>query len=180
MTDEVNVGEIVKPQGIRGEVKVRAGGFSERLAQLQSVRLKTRGGERAYRVLGGRAGGGFAYLRLEGVADRDAAEALRGAGVFVAREDAALGEDENFISDLIGLTAVDTQGRRIGRLTDVLRPNAVCDVYAFDTPRGEMLLPALKRAVVRVDVAEGVMVLDERALSEMAVWQDGGAQPEDE
>lgn len=168
----VCVGEIVKPQGIKGEVKVRAGDFSERLAVLGGVHLEQGGKSVFRRVLGGRAGGGFAYLQMEGVTDRNAAEALRGARVLVSREDAQLGETTNFIADLIGLTAVDTKGRELGRLRDVLRPNAVCDVYAFDTPEGEMLLPALRRVVLRVDLDAGVIVLDERVLPEVAAWQD--------
>lgn len=170
--DCVVLGEIVKPQGIRGEVKVRAGGSDARLAGLKTVYVEREGTLVKRRVLKGRAGGGFAYLLLEGVGDRDAAEALRGARVLAERADAPLGEDENYVCDLIGLTARDAQGREIGRLREVLKPNSVCDVYVFDTPRGEMMMPALKRAVVRVDLNEGVIVLDGEALSEVAVWQD--------
>lgn len=169
----VAVGEVVKPQGIRGEIKVSAGDSCARLAGMDSVYLRLGAGEaQRRRVLSGRANGGFAYLLLEGVPDRNAAETLRGAEVLIPREAARLGQDENFISDLIGLAAVDTEGREVGRLRDVLRPNAVCDVYVFDTPRGEMMIPALKRVVTRVDLEAGRIVLDARALGEVALWQD--------
>lgn len=93
----------------------------------------------------GRSYDGFAFLKLEGVTDRDQAEALRGCEVYVDRAHAIeLGEDENFVCELVGLQAQDSHGEVIGRLRDVLKPNAVCDVYVFDTPRGEMMIPALQ------------------------------------
>ena len=172
----IEVGEIVKPQGIRGEVKLSAGS-PERLATLRTVYLKEGGAYRPRKVLKGRSYGGFAFLQLEGVTDRNAAEALRGQAVYVDREHGyELGEDENFVCDLIGLTAVDTQGNEIGRLREVLSPNAVCDVYAFDTPRGELMIPALRRVVTEVDLDSGRIVLDERVLPEVAVWQDEPAE----
>ena len=173
----IAIGEIVKPQGIRGEVKLRAGNAPERLTGIKTVFIERAGAREARRVLGGRAYGGVLFLKLEGVGDRDAAEALRGASGYVDRAHADwLDEDENFICDLIGLQAVDTQGNPIGRLRDVLSPNAVCDVYVFDTPRGELMIPALRRVVTQVDVEGGRIVLDEAVLPEVAVWQDEPAE----
>ena len=68
------------------------------------------------------------------------------------------------------------QGETIGTLRDVLKPNAVCDVYVFNTPRGELMIPALKRVVKTVDVDAGVMTLDSAALAEVAVWEDEPAE----
>lgn len=174
----IQIGEIVKPQGIRGEVKLRAmTSDMSRYARLETVFLEKKGVYTEKKVRKGRVYDGFAFLQLEGVDDRNAAEALRGCGVYVDRAHAiTLGEDENFVCDLIGLTAVDTAGREIGRLTDVLTPNSVCDVYVFSTPRGEMMLPALRRVVRSVDVAAGTIVLDEAVLSEVAVWEDEPAE----
>ncbi|MDO5379045.1 MAG: ribosome maturation factor RimM [Clostridia bacterium] len=174
----IQIGEIVKPQGIRGEVKLRAmTSDMSRYARLETVYFIEGGEYLPRKVLKGRANGGFAYLLLEGVTDRNQAEALRGRGVYVDREHAIeLSEDENFVCDLVGLTAVSTEGAVIGRLTDVLTPNSVCDVYVFDTPRGEMMMPALRRVVREVDVEAGCIVLDEAALAEVAVWQDEGAE----
>ena len=87
-----------------------------------------------------------------------------------------LSEDENFICELEGLTAVDTQGTRIGTLREVLTPNSVCDVYVFDTDRGEMMIPALRRVVREVDVEKGIIVLDEGVLPEVAVYEDEPAE----
>ncbi len=177
-TKVIQIGEIVKPQGIRGEVKLKAmSSDMSRYARLESVFLQRGKGEmKEYRVIKGRSYSGFAFLTLEGVKDRDAAEALRGYAVYVDREYAIeLDEDENFIDDLIGLTAVDSQGNEIGELVDVLTPNSICDVYVFDTPRGSLMIPALKRVVLEVDLDEEKIVLDENVLPEVAVWEDDEA-----
>ena len=174
----LQIGEIVRPQGIRGEVKLRA--MTEdmsRYARLESVFLKKGGRLEEKKVLKGRSYDGFAFLQLEGVNDRDAAEALRGTEVYVDRKHAIkLGADENFVCELIGLKAVDENGEAIGTLRDVLKPNTVCDVYVFDTARGELMIPALKRVVRKVDVDAGVMTLDRTALDEAAVWEDEPAE----
>jgi len=174
----LQIGEIVRPQGIKGEVKLRAMSSDEsRYARLESVYLLRHGEYVEYKVKKGRCSGGFAVLMLEGVKDRNEAETLRGVKVFVDREHAIdLDEDENFVVDLIGLTAVDTKGNEIGELTDVLTPNSICDVYVFDTPRGEMMIPALRRVVVEVDLDEERIVLDENVLPEVAVWEDEPAE----
>ena len=85
-------------------------------------------------------------------------------------------DGENAALAWLSLTAVDTQGRHIGTLREVMTPNAVCDVYVFDTERGEMMIPALRRVVCEVDVAGGKIVLDEAVLPEVAVWQDEPAE----
>ena len=54
--------------------------------------------------------------------------------------------------------------------------DSVCDVYVFSTPRGEMMIPALRRVVRSVDVEAGTIVLDEAALDEVAVWEDEPAE----
>ncbi|MBR5559810.1 MAG: 16S rRNA processing protein RimM [Clostridia bacterium] len=177
-TEYLQIGEIVRPQGIKGEVKLRAMTSDlTRYARLESVLLLERGVYREVAVQKGRTYDGFAFLKLEGVDDRNAAELLRGVKVFVDREHAIeLDEDENFVCDLIGLTAVNTKGEEIGELVDVLSPNQICDVYVFDTPRGEMMIPALRRVVVEVDLDEEKIVLDENVLPEVAVWEDEPAE----
>ncbi len=171
----LEIGEIVRPQGVRGEVKLRQESQDEsRYARLETVWLKQGDSYLPRRVRKGRASGGFAYLSLEGVDDRDAAEALRGVRVYVDRAHALkLPEGEHFICDLIGLTAVTDAGREIGVLRDVITGSPSCDTYVFDTPRGEMMMPALRRVIRSVDVDAGVMVLDGEALGEVAFWQDG-------
>ena len=57
-------------------------------------------------------------------------------------------------------------------MTDVLQPGGN-DVYVIKTPRGEMLLPALRHVIPAVDVEKGEITVDEARLPEVAVcsWE---------
>ena len=172
--DFLLIGEIVRPQGIRGEVKVRA--LSEdktRYSRLKKVFAGDPAQRQEYAVLKGRCSGEFAYLTLSGVETRDEAEKLRGTLLYVSREEAIqLEEGRYFVCDLIGLRAKLQDGTEVGELRDVLSPNPYCDVYVFSTPRGEMQMPALKRVILSVDLENREIVLDGAVLEEIALWPD--------
>ena len=167
------IGEITKPQGIAGEMKVQP--YTDdpaRFTALTKVYVQAGSGYEERPISKARAGGGYAYITFPGVTDRSMAEALRGTKLYVDRAHAVeLGEDESFICDLIGCAAVDTRGNAIGTLVDVLQPGAT-DVYVFDTPKGRMLMPALKAAIPVVDVKARKMVLDADKLGEVAFFED--------
>jgi 16S rRNA processing protein RimM len=82
-----------------------------------------------------------------------------------------LTEDETFLCDLVGLRGVDDEGREIGVLADVLQPGGN-DVYIFKGPRGDVLVPALKSVVQKVDLEAGVMTLVAARMAEVAVYED--------
>ncbi len=168
------IGEITKPQGISGEVKVQA--YTDdpgRFLDLDKVFVQKGDGYEEIVIKSARVGSDAVYLTLPNVDDRDKAEALRGTKLFVDRAHAVkLSEDENFICDLIGCEAVDTAGAAIGKLVDVLQPGGSTDVYVFETSRGRMMMPALKAAIPSVDVKARKIVLDADKLSEVAFFED--------
>jgi len=168
MLDEyLAVGEIVRPQGLRGEIKIKPMTDDPgRFFDLTRVRLE--GKMCAIHCL--RVHEGFVYARLEGVYSREAAEALRGGLLYVHRDNAVpLPEDTDFICDLIGCEAVDTEGVAHGALEDVLHPGGV-DIYVFRGDKGELMVPALKRVVLAVDVAKKHILLDADGLRETALY----------
>ena len=167
------VGEIVRPQGIRGEVKLRH--FTDdpyRFEDLETVLRKTGNSFEPLTVEACRVQGDDVYLKLKGFDDRNAAETLRGAMLYVDREHAAeLEENQFFIADLLGAEAVDTKGGEIGVLKDVLTPGGT-DIFVFDTPAGEVMVPIIEKVVVSLDVEAGRIVLNEETLNEVAVYED--------
>ena len=171
MNEYLLVGTIVKPQGLKGEVKLRhETGDTSRFLALKTAWMKQ--GERyaPVRVLSARLSGADVYLTLEGVNDRDAAEKLRGTELYVDRAHARKLEDgEVFIADLIGLLAVDTQGNEIGKLTDVLQPGGT-DVLVFQTPEGPLMAPHIKRLVK--EITQEHIMLDETVLPEVSVYEN--------
>lgn len=98
-------------------------------------------------------------LKLEGVSDRNAAEALRDADVFITEEDLKeLPEDTYYIRDLIGMKVID-EGvyGEIGVLEDVIQ-NTAQDVYVVRMPSSEkVLIPAVKDFIKNIDMESGVI-----------------------
>ena len=97
---------------------------------------------------------------IEGVDDRDAAEALRGTRLYVER--AALPEpaDEEFYqADLIGLTAMRRDGGTLGKVVAVHDFGAGASLEIEDEAGKTMLVPFTTAAVPQIDVAGGTLVV---------------------
>lgn len=174
----IMIGEIVKPQGVRGEVKVRPITCDPwRFEELEDAFFKKGDKYVPVKLQVNRVtpDGESVYLVVNGMTDRNEAEKLRGEFLYVDREHIIeLTEDENLIIDLVGLEGYDDEGNRIGKLTDVMQPGGN-DVYVFTGgPRGEVLVPALKTVVKAVDVDGGTITLVAARMAEVAVYSDEG------
>ena len=172
MKQYLAVGEILKPQGVRGELKLKPlTNDISRFEWLEDAYLEENGAYTPVRMAFVRYGDDAVYMRMDGVDDRNAAELLRGRLVYVDRAHAVeLNENQHFIEDLIGLRGVDTDGNELGELTEVMQPGGN-DVYVFRNRRArrETLVPALKSVILRVDLDAGVITLDAARLAEVAV-----------
>lgn len=174
LSEYLMIGQVLRPQGIKGLVKVKPETDDPaRFLELEYVFVKK--GDRFSQLpvdeISVRDDG--VYLRLDHAKDRDAAEKQRDTVLYVDRAHAVtLNENETFICDLIGCRALDTKGNELGVVKDVLQPGGN-DVYVIKTPRGEMLLPALRHVIPSVDVQNGVITIDEKRLPEVAVcdWE---------
>ena len=174
MEQYLMIGEVLKPQGIRGEVKIKPYAANhEDFRRWKKLYLQEKDGSYTpVKAACSRVHDGFAYVTLGECASIEDAEKLRGRQLFIDRAQAGrLGKGEVFISDLIGCEAVDEQGAVLGTLTDVLQHGAV-DVYVFKTPKGTLMAPALKAVFPTVDVeARRIDVVTER-LEEVAVREE--------
>lgn len=99
-------------------------------------------------------------IRLEGVIDRDAAEALQ--GLYVLRpvdELESPGEGEYFYHELLGLTVRTVDGETLGEIVELyeLRP---ADLLEVKGPSNTLYLPFLASMVKEVDIEAGVLVVD--------------------
>ena len=168
------IGEVLRPQGIKGQVKVRPDTDDPgRFEELETVYIKKGSQYDSVSVEEVAVREDGVYLRLNGAQTRDEAEKQRGWMLYVDRAHAReLGENETFICDLIGCKVLDLQGSELGVIKDVLQPGGN-DVYVIKTPRGDMLLPALRHVIPTVDVEQGVVIVDEKRLPEVAVcsWE---------
>lgn len=173
MQDYLLIGEITKPQGVQGELKLRPITCDpSRFEDMDYAYIKDGEGYRKIGISVRRAGEDAVFFRMDGVLTRNDAEKMRGVQLFIDRAHAVeLDEDSAFICDLIGLKGMLSDGGELGRLTDVMQPGGN-DVYVFQGERGEVLVPALKSVVLKVDLEAGVMLLDSERMAEVAVYGD--------
>ncbi len=173
MNNYLLIGEVLKPQGVKGDVKVRPITCDIfRFEDLEEVFFVKDGEYSPIGVSLVRMDEDAVYLHFDGIDDRNQAETIRGNLLYVDREHAVeLEEDENFIVDLIGLKGVDDEGNEYGKLVDVMQPGGN-DVYVFRDRRREVLVPALKTAVLKVDLEAGVMLMSAKRLREVAVFDE--------
>ena len=164
------IGEVLKPQGILGEVKIKPyTDNAERFLKLKTVFLE----EEEHKILRARVGGdGFVFLALSGVYDRNAAELLRGKRLFVPRENATpLKKNTYYIADVLGCRVVAEDGTDYGTVTDVTQ--AARDIYTLQTPDGKVArFPFLKQAVAEVDVEEKRISVVKRRMEEVLCYED--------
>lgn len=156
MTDYLRVGVISSTHGVRGEVKVfPTTDDPQRFRKLKRVILDTKKDYQELKIQGVKFFKNQVILKFEGHDSIEAVERYKGMDLLVSREDAVpLGENENFIVDLIDMTVVTDEGETLGTLVDVMQTGAN-DVYVVKTPeKKEILLPAIRDCILEVNVEE--------------------------
>lgn len=159
----VIVGEVLRPHGIRGEVRVEIlTDYPERLVQHEYLYLahpRSPDDVERYGLESLRPHKGVLLIKLEGCDDRDAAEELRGMLVQVPLQDAIpLEEGEYYHFQLMGMDVETEAGEWLGRVADVVATGAH-DVYVVRGPRGEVLLPAIEDVILELDTETQKMVV---------------------
>ena len=166
MQEYLLIGKVLKPQGIRGECKIKSYAADISLfSGWKTLYLREHDGYRPVTSRVVRIRDGYVYAVVDGCASAGDAEKLRSLDLYIDRAHAAQPEEG---SDLIGCVAVDETGVEVGTLTDVLQTGPV-DTWVFQTPAGTLMVPALLAVFPRVDTAAGrIDVLSEK-LQEVAV-----------
>ena len=158
------VGRVVRPHGVRGELVVQPlSDAPDRFAAgAELAHGDPDAGEplRPLVVAAVRGDRGRLLVTFQGVADRDAAEALRGGLLSIPRESARpLADGEYWAHQLVGLEVYDRQGRRRGEVADVL-PGAAHDLLSVRLEDGASVLVPAVAALVTVELGAGRLVVD--------------------
>lgn len=173
MQDYFLIAQILRPHGIKGELKIKS--FSEDLDNLFAVKnlyIKNNEGYSPIEVDGFHLHSGEVLLQLHNVYDRNTAETYRNLELYIARADASpLEEGEFYINDILGFALVDSQGNALGTLQEVLTAYAT-NVYQATSPRGTLLFPAVEGVVERVDFENSCLILNEERLAEVATYEN--------
>lgn len=156
---DVLLAAVIGAQGLKGEVRVKA--FTdapEALARYGGLHAKD---GRRFTVTAARATkAGEAVLTIAELTNRDAAEALRGTELFVARSALPPTEREEYYhADLIGLRAEDVEGRTLGTVHAIHNYGAG-DVIEIVRPDGDtILLPFTRETVPQIEIDKERIVI---------------------
>lgn len=157
----VMVGEIVRPHGLAGAVKVRATTDDpQRISLLEEVKLQ-RGGRTLgeYRVERVQIGKDEVFVKFYGVDDRNQAETLRGAGLMIPREARVPAPaDQYYHFEIIGLPAYSETGEPLGEIVGI-ETFPAHDAWVIRHGERECLVPAVKAFIKEVDVQNRRVVI---------------------
>jgi len=155
------IGRVAGAFGVRGELRITSFA-ADPLSLLSYGALKREDGTHALTLAAGRAAKGGLVARAREIETRDEAEALRGLRLYIAREDLAEpDEDEFYLADLIGLEARDLAGAVVGTVKTVENFGAGDLVEITPAAGGPSFwLPFTREAVPEVKIAEGWIAID--------------------
>lgn len=158
-SNRICVGAIAGAFGVRGEVRLKSFcAVPEDIATYGP--LTTEDGSRRFSVKLTRPVTGGLGARLSGVETKEQADALKGVTLWADRAALpALGDDEFYHADLIGLEVMDTGGASLGRVRAIYDHGAgdILEVYGTS---GILLIPFTRAAVPTVDLAARRIVAD--------------------
>lgn len=153
----ISVGEIVKAQGIRGEIKVKSLSDNEKRFEIGSklyigdeiVTIKRSYKQKNMLILG--------FEEYDNIND---ILKFIGKDLTIDEKDLEeLSEDEVYIKDLYGLSVI-SEGQNVGEIVDVISGVYPNDVYVVKTENAEVLLPALKNIIKKIDTEEKIIEVE--------------------
>jgi 16S rRNA processing protein RimM len=150
----VLIGKIVGVHGLKGTNKFKS--YAESLSAFypgQSILIRdNRNRETSVELDWIKSHTGTPLIAFKGVTDRDRAEALIGAELFIPETELPeLDENTHYWFELIGIEVYNTQEDYLGRITSIF-PTGSNDVYVVKNKTKEVLIPALESVVIDIDL----------------------------
>ncbi|MBO4323301.1 MAG: 16S rRNA processing protein RimM [Clostridia bacterium] len=166
--DKIEIGAVAKPQGIKGELKLKL--FADDFSSLKNVKT-VEIGKKLYAVENFKASGNEeAIIKLGGVDDRTSAETFRMLSVYASKSEIVVPSGKFFISDVIGAKVLLSSGKEIGKVTDIVKGNV--DYYYIDTLEGKAVFPLVKRLKAEIDIEKKTVTVDAKAFTEVVLYED--------
>ena len=177
LDDLIELGAVQDAQGLQGQIKVRPHS-SDPVALLSSKELwlsliprrsagvavsHEQASLKLYKVKQAKMHSGTVVIALDGITDRDQAEALKGARILVGRDAFPKVESDSYYwVDLIGCQAINLQNETLGEVLDVTENGAHGVIAIGDVATKEMkyLVPFVKEVVQDVDLSNKTITLD--------------------
>jgi len=153
-SDRITLAAVAGAHGIGGEVRLKL--FAQSLDSLKPHKTVEIDG-RPYALTSVRAGGQGAIARVEGVASRDAAEALRGKLLTVDRASLPpLDEGEYYYADIIGLPCVGADGAPLGQVV-AIDDYGAGDILEIEQPAGTRVMVPFRAPAATLGDAQVVI-----------------------
>lgn len=156
----LRIGKIVNTQGIKGEVRIIP--LTEDINRFDSLEYVYRDDtklEKLY-IQQVKYHKNFVIIKFKGFDTMSDAEKLKDSYILVDRENTIkLPEGSFFVCDMIGLPVYDEEKGLLGKITDVLNTGSN-DVYVVKNNEKEILVPALKTVVKKIDMDEGKILVN--------------------
>lgn len=157
----VSVGRIGRAVGLKGECTV-FWNSGQPPVQIGGEIFLTEPGKtsyRSWRVAALRTQGRFDVVRLEGIEDRTAVEALRNQEIALPAERLpVLLQGEYYCYQILGLRVVTETGEELGRIERIFTAGEH-DVYEVRGNGREVLIPAIEQVVRSIDLKNGVVTV---------------------
>ena len=158
----VLIGEIIGTHGVKSTAKFRS--YAESLAVFEPGRpviVRERTGRETSREINWvKHHRRTPLLSLKGINDRNQAEELLGAEIFIPKAELPSPEDGSFYwFDLIGIAVYTIDGAYLGRIESIMETGSN-DVYVVQDGKKEVLIPALESVVVQIDIQQKRMQVD--------------------
>ena len=169
MEETLKIGLILKPQGIKGQLKVQPlTDDINRYKNLKEIIID----QKVHKVVSTIISGPTVFLELFGVSDRNTAETFRGKFLHVKRQDAvALEEGRYFVADIIGCDVISQEKGVIGKIVDIFSSRT--DVITVKCSNGRIMrFPFLNDLVEKVDVLNKQFIVNDKRLSEVSCYED--------
>ncbi|MBM4422000.1 MAG: 16S rRNA processing protein RimM [Chloroflexi bacterium] len=147
------IGRVLRPHGVRGELRLAMQtAFPAHLSEVDVVHIGD--DHKPYPLKSFRLHKAMLLISVEGCDDRNEADTLRGEIVSIKATDAApLKPGEYYHHQIVGLTVVTDTGEELGSVVEIIETGAN-DVYVVRGQVGEILLPAIKSVILKIEPSQ--------------------------
>ncbi|MBF0517074.1 MAG: 16S rRNA processing protein RimM [Nitrospirae bacterium] len=153
------IGRIIKPWGVKGELKAQLIGISEEtLMSVDDVTLS--GSGHSFHITSKKFRPDCVVLKFDGIDSPE--EAIRFNGMSMEAEGVELPpleEGQYYIDDIIGLDVVSADGQTLGKVSDV-QSYPANDCYVLQYNGRECLIPAIAEVVKEINIEGGYMKIE--------------------
>ena len=170
------IGRVLKPQGIKGEVKIMPlTDDLDMLAEIKTVYIsgtsRVDGVGEPVAVKNCSVRGDGAYILLAGVNTRNDAELLRGKELYIDKKDMKLKKGVYYVKDISGCRLYDSENALLGVITQIDNFGSA-DVYTAENDGRVFRFPFIKALKAKVDLENKTVAVDKKIFGEVCVYED--------